>query len=107
MQKLRVLYTVNRRDVGGSQTHLLQVLAFVDPPSFGLRIGRGRSLGHGRRDGNKKRKKHKSARKKTQLMPDRNGQGLPHLQLDGTAKHPVYATAGSATKCRTLNAQFS
>jgi hypothetical protein len=32
-------------------------------------------------------------------MTDINFQGLPHLQLDGTAKHPVYATAGNGTKC--------
>ena len=34
MARLRVLYTVNRMDVGGSQTHLLQVLRLLDRRRF-------------------------------------------------------------------------
>ena len=34
MEKLRILYTVNRMDVGGSQTHLLQVLRLLDRRRF-------------------------------------------------------------------------
>jgi hypothetical protein len=34
------------------------------------------------------------------VIPKGIGQGLPHLQLDGKAKHPVYATGGNGTKCR-------
>jgi L-malate glycosyltransferase len=34
MEQLRVLYTVNRMDVGGSQTHLLQVLRLLDRRRF-------------------------------------------------------------------------
>ena len=34
MERLRVLYTVNRMDVGGSQTHLLQVLRLLDRRRF-------------------------------------------------------------------------
>jgi glycosyltransferase involved in cell wall biosynthesis len=34
MDRLRVLYTVNRMDVGGSQTHLLQVLRLLDRRRF-------------------------------------------------------------------------
>jgi hypothetical protein len=32
------------------------------------------------------------------MTTDGNFQGLPHLQLDGTTEHPVYATAGNGTK---------
>jgi len=34
MDRLRVLYTVNRMDVGGSQTHLVQVLRLLDRRRF-------------------------------------------------------------------------
>src|SRR5262245_48053142 len=34
MQRLRILYTVNRMDVGGSQTHLVQVLRLLDRRRF-------------------------------------------------------------------------
>jgi glycosyltransferase involved in cell wall biosynthesis len=34
MQPLRILYTVNRMDVGGSQTHLVQVLRLLDRRRF-------------------------------------------------------------------------
>src|SRR5262250_1402406 len=34
MERLRVLYTVNRMDVGGSQTHLVQVLRLLDRRRF-------------------------------------------------------------------------
>jgi glycosyltransferase involved in cell wall biosynthesis len=34
MERLRILYTVNRMDVGGSQTHLLQVLRLLDRHQF-------------------------------------------------------------------------
>jgi glycosyltransferase involved in cell wall biosynthesis len=34
MERLRVLYTVNRMDLGGSQTHLLQVLRLLDRRRF-------------------------------------------------------------------------
>jgi glycosyltransferase involved in cell wall biosynthesis len=34
MEPLRILYTVNRMDVGGSQTHLLQVLRLLDRRRF-------------------------------------------------------------------------
>ena len=34
MSRLRVLYTVNRMDVGGSQTHLVQVLRLLDRERF-------------------------------------------------------------------------
>lgn len=34
MERLRILYTVNRMDVGGSQTHLVQVLRLLDRRRF-------------------------------------------------------------------------
>ena len=34
MERLRILYTVNRMDIGGSQTHLLQVLRLLDRNQF-------------------------------------------------------------------------
>jgi glycosyltransferase involved in cell wall biosynthesis len=34
MERLRILYTVNRMDIGGSQTHLLQVLRLLDRHQF-------------------------------------------------------------------------
>ncbi len=34
MARLRVLYTINRMDVGGSQTHLIQVLRLLDRDRF-------------------------------------------------------------------------
>jgi hypothetical protein len=34
MARRRVLYTVNRMDVGGSQTHLIQVLRLLDRERF-------------------------------------------------------------------------
>jgi hypothetical protein len=34
MERLRFLYTVNRMDVGGSQTHLVQVLRLLDRRRF-------------------------------------------------------------------------
>ncbi|MGH7839815.1 MAG: hypothetical protein ACREQC_18660, partial [Candidatus Binataceae bacterium] len=42
----------------------------------------------------------KGAQNGTKVTTDGDFQGLPHLLLDGTAKHPVYATAGNGTKLR-------
>src|SRR5690242_5186203 len=68
-------------------------------------IGR-RSLRLSRRRRNQENCETKSAQEGTRVTTDRNIQGLPHLQLDGSAKHPVYATVGNGTKYRNLTMIF-